>query len=57
MAEPAERWAADAATLRAIAARHLAVGNVEGASILHELAVRFEAQAQRTDTTTAQSVT
>ena len=50
MAELAERWEADAATLRAIAARRLAEGDVESASILHELAIRFEAQAQRPDT-------
>jgi hypothetical protein len=49
MAESAERWEADAATLRAIAARRLAEGDVESASILHELAVHFEAQAQRPD--------
>jgi hypothetical protein len=50
MAEIAERWEADAATLRAIAARRLAKGDVESASMLHELAIRFEAQAQRPDT-------
>jgi hypothetical protein len=46
MAEVAERWQADAATLRATAARRLAAGDVESASILHELATRFEARAQ-----------
>jgi hypothetical protein len=57
MAEIAERWEADAATLRAIAARRLAAGNVESASVLHELAIRFEAQAQRPDTRPAVPVT
>jgi hypothetical protein len=41
MAEVAERWETDAATLRAIAARRLAEGDVESASTLHELALRF----------------
>jgi hypothetical protein len=49
MTESADRWEADAATLRTIAARRLAEGDVESASILHELAVHFEAQAQRPD--------
>jgi hypothetical protein len=50
MAEVAERWEADAATLRAMAARRLAEGDVESARMLHELAIWFEAQAQRPDT-------
>jgi hypothetical protein len=56
MAESTERWEVDAATLRALAARCLANGDVEGASMLHELAIHFEAQAKRPDPKTAAPV-
>jgi hypothetical protein len=57
MVELAERWEADAATLRSMAARRLAEGDVDSASMLHELAIRFEAQAQRPGTKPALPVT
>jgi hypothetical protein len=53
MAESVECWETDATTLRVIAARRLAEGDLASATLLHDLAVHFEAWAQQPTNATA----